>query len=309
MLIRKRMKGLDMHTDGHPGFIQNAVLDIKSTSQTLTFTPLKDSDRLPVMLQRYGCFYADRNYFTERQGLDSCLAILTFGGCGMIRTSAGESSLEQGSFVVINCMDYQYYRTVSSEGWDFKWFHFDGPLAAVYAKSINANRLYVFAASETADIRVHIGELFRYASKKTAYTDLLVSGKIITILNRAAEISLDRTAGPDVKYNNSCISKALEMIHDTFPEQITLSQLAEHAHISKYHFLRLFKSATGSTPHEYMISYRINESKKMLWQSRRSVADIAAASGFSDTNSYIRAFKRLCGVTPNAYRKEKAFPL
>jgi len=289
--------------------ILNFSLDIKSRSVTNTFTPGRDAGILPVSLEGYGCFYAESNYFTERRGLDSWLIIYTFGGCGMIRTLQEEKILGPGSLVMIDCMEYQFYRTASSEGWNFKWFHCKGPLAASYGTIINAEGLNVFAGPETDDTGMLIDELFIIASRKASYADILVSGKIIGILNKTVEIMLDMRAGSKEKSCNGCIDGAVDLIRESFPERISLEQMAEHAHLSKYHFLRIFKAATGLTPHEYLISYSINASKKLLWQTSLSVSEIAVECGFSDSNSFIRSFKKLCGVTPNVYRKEKAFPL
>ncbi len=285
------------------------LLDIDRRSVMNTYTPGRDADRLPVSLEQFGCFYAESSYFTERSGLDSWLLMYTFGGQGLVRTLNGETVAGPGSIVLIDCMEYQYYRTISCDSWNFKWFHFKGPLAGQYGEAITRDGLCVLNGPGTERAGAMIGELFECASRKSSYTDLLISGKIIEILNMIATERIGMTDKYSDRRCVSCIENAVGLIHSSFPERLSLEQMAEHAHLSKYHFLRLFRAETGLTPHEYVISHSVNMSKKMLWQTSATVADIASECGFSDSNSYIRAFKKLCGVTPNAYRKERAFPL
>lgn len=293
----------------HEKYMQRAVLDLKDSSSSYTVTKSKDLNSFQITLEGYGCFFANSGYFTERAGFNSFLLLYTFGGSGKIRTLNGESILGAGSVVVINCMEYQAYKTLDSKGWNFKWFHFKGSLAASFEIIINENGLRVFREDELVEIKSHIDTLFLCASKNTAHADLLCQSKIITILNNLTEITLYQNLKENSKNENTSIEKAISLIHKTYSQPISLDMLSSFSNVSKYHFIRLFKAYTGLTPYEYVLSYRINESKKILCQSNKPISFIATACGFSDSTSYIRGFKRLCNVTPNVYRKEKGFPL
>ena len=73
--------------------------------------------------------------------------------------------------------------------------------------------------------------------------------------------------------------------------------------LSKFHFMRLFKRYSGFSPYEYVLNYRIHDSKRLLKESDLSVKEIAYQVGFNDVNNYIREFKKLVGTTPVKYRK------
>jgi AraC-like DNA-binding protein len=89
-----------------------------------------------------------------------------------------------------------------------------------------------------------------------------------------------------------------------FPDKIGLNQIAAKAHISKFHFIRLFKKYYGRTPIQYVQEVRIENAKKLL-KKGRSVNDVCSAIGFTSKTSFITLFKKLTGTTPFNYQKRK----
>jgi AraC-like DNA-binding protein len=80
----------------------------------------------------------------------------------------------------------------------------------------------------------------------------------------------------------------------------SLETLAQIAGLSPFHFVRVFRQATGLPPHTYLTQLRINRAKAQL-QAGDPIADVAAATGFSDQSHLTRRFKRIVGVTPGQF--------
>ena len=95
---------------------------------------------------------------------------------------------------------------------------------------------------------------------------------------------------------------ALDYIHGHYQENISLSDVAAHVYLDKYHLVRVFKAATGYTPYEYLLNLRIDKSKPLLLYTAERVEDIARMVGFSNASCFISAFKRREGKTPLKYR-------
>ena len=74
--------------------------------------------------------------------------------------------------------------------------------------------------------------------------------------------------------------------------------------MSPYHLVRVFKQATGVSPHQYLIQVRVNNARALLMAGagKRSVAAVAEAVGFADQSHLTRHMKRLLGVTPGEVR-------
>jgi AraC family transcriptional regulator len=92
-----------------------------------------------------------------------------------------------------------------------------------------------------------------------------------------------------------------EYIHAHLDQNVALADLAEVAHLSEFHFARLFKQTTGLSPHQFVIHQRIERAKRLIAAGRLSLAQIAIDVGFSDQSQLNRHFKRLVGVTPKRF--------
>ena len=90
-------------------------------------------------------------------------------------------------------------------------------------------------------------------------------------------------------------------VEEHMSEPITLDQLAEQAHMSKYHFLRKFKELTGVTAHTYVMDKRLIRACELL-QKGEAITDVYLSTGFGDYSVFLRNFKNAFGMSPRAYR-------
>ena len=98
------------------------------------------------------------------------------------------------------------------------------------------------------------------------------------------------------------LDRVLSLINDRLADDLSLAELSACAHLSSYHFARLFKQSTGLPPHEYIIRQRIEKAKRLLLAGRMTVGEVAQAVGFFDNSNLYRHFKRLTGTTPRLFR-------
>jgi AraC family transcriptional regulator len=97
--------------------------------------------------------------------------------------------------------------------------------------------------------------------------------------------------------------KVADYIEEHLSDDFSLSELAETAGLSPFHFSRAFKESFGLPPHRYLSSRRIDKAKDLLARPNLSVTEIGAQLGFSETSSFSTAFLRHTGTTPTAYRR------
>jgi transcriptional regulator GlxA family with amidase domain len=86
-------------------------------------------------------------------------------------------------------------------------------------------------------------------------------------------------------------------------EDLSINTLARKACMSSSHFNRAFRSVFGSAPGEFVETLRINEAKRRLSVPKRTLETIAASVGFSDAQTFRRAFERRLGAKPRSYLK------
>ncbi len=84
-------------------------------------------------------------------------------------------------------------------------------------------------------------------------------------------------------------------------EDLNLNALADRAGLSAYHFARMFKESTGTSPHQYVLRCRVEQARLLLQVSGGRVVDVALKVGFSDQGHLARHFKRAYGITPEVF--------
>ena len=102
---------------------------------------------------------------------------------------------------------------------------------------------------------------------------------------------------------NRYILKAIGYIREHFTEEISISELIASFDLSKAYFNRTFKESCGQTPHQMILSLRMEKAGTLLQISDFSVTDIAKLCGFSDSSYFTLLFKRTYGCTPTVYRE------
>lgn len=98
------------------------------------------------------------------------------------------------------------------------------------------------------------------------------------------------------------LARAREFMMASYNRPISLTEIAREASLSTHHFLRLFKSLSGITPHQYLTSIRIEQARTLLSTTKRSINDICFDLGFESPTSFSLLFRRHTGSSPRDYR-------
>src|SRR5438552_18808103 len=96
--------------------------------------------------------------------------------------------------------------------------------------------------------------------------------------------------------------RAKDLADARYPEPLDVSALARAANLSPAHFSREFRRAFGETPHQYLLTRRLERAAALLRNTDRSVADICFRVGLRSVGSFTTSFRRVYGVSPTAYR-------
>lgn len=97
--------------------------------------------------------------------------------------------------------------------------------------------------------------------------------------------------------------RAWDLADARFAEPLRVADLARASRFSSAHFSRLFKEAFGESPHEYLLTRRLERAATMLRESDRSVVEICLAVGWSSVGSFTASFRRIHGEAPLSYRR------
>ena len=133
------------------------------------------------------------------------------------------------------------------------------------------------------------------------YATSLADALVVHFLRRyaASQGALGEVSGGLQPYN---LRRTTVYIQTHLAETLSLATLAAVAEMSPAHFARLFKQATGLTPHQYVSLCRIAHAKRLLAETDCALIEISAQVGCTDQSHFTALFRRYVSMTPQAYR-------
>lgn len=183
--------------------------------------------------------------------------------------------------------------------------------AALEAYEIDPGKARLgYAGGMNDTLLVQIGTAFRSLLERgPAPTDrLLVDGMRTTLAaHLVSQYSADHWRAPDMQAARTLdpvrLKRVVDLIEHKLDAELSLEELAAQACLSPFHFTRLFRRATGLTPHRFVMERRIQVAQERLALGRLSLVEIALETGFGSQANFNRVFRKATGMSPGQYRK------
>lgn len=207
-----------------------------------------------------------------------------------------------GSIITVNPGDVHDGKAFDPGGYQYRMVYLDpGMAAALLQRDARSGMPYGFRAPVTDDrelaARLHGALVMMDGHGGPESQAALVHALGDLFVRHAGPIPGCRT----VK-DRALADRACRFIHERLEDGVTLKEIADHAGMSQYHFLRMFKAVKGLPPHAYIIGLKVRRAKAAM-EGGASIAEAAADCGFSDQSHLTRQFKAFYGLTPGQFRK------
>jgi len=151
------------------------------------------------------------------------------------------------------------------------------------------------------------GSLERLLGLNFAYVEELASLESIEELCawivKVLDAFLDEVYAAAESRDLPVMRQAVSYIKQHFREELTLEDVAQEVHFSPYYVSRLFKEELGLTFIEYLTKTRIEEAKRLLLETNKTVSEISELVGYQDPSYFTKVFKKREGVTPTQFRR------
>ncbi|WP_175753345.1 AraC family transcriptional regulator [Burkholderia ambifaria] len=102
------------------------------------------------------------------------------------------------------------------------------------------------------------------------------------------------------------VALAKELLMEKADLGVSIEEVANECDLSRGYFIRAFSRATGRTPHQWLLEQRVVRARQLIETTDMTLAEIAAACGFSDQSHLNRLFARIVGHPPGAWRRGMA---
>jgi methylphosphotriester-DNA--protein-cysteine methyltransferase len=129
--------------------------------------------------------------------------------------------------------------------------------------------------------------------------------QLLTVFSQHLAAGARRHLMAAAPQEHQAVTSAKKFIQFHSGESISLEQVLKHVHVSRFHFCKIFKKATGMTLTEYIAHVRVGKAKSLLLDPTLRITDVVFAAGFGSIAQFNNIFKRIVGSAPRDYRAEQ----
>jgi len=139
-------------------------------------------------------------------------------------------------------------------------------------------------------------------STERLYTEYLAQALAVRMLYQGEQTRPETKNRGAAALPRHVLRRVIERMR-CFSTDLSLQVLANESGYSRVHFVRMFRAATGYSPHNYLLNLKLERARELLKTPSMSLIDIALDCGFSSHSHMSRLFHKIVGVTPSAYRR------
>jgi YesN/AraC family two-component response regulator len=126
--------------------------------------------------------------------------------------------------------------------------------------------------------------------------------QLVTLVGEVSRARLSGTRARAPRAPESRVRSVDAFIRTHLAERLSVEDLAQAAGLSVFYFTRMFKAATGRTPHDYVMEVRVEEAEKLLASTQLPLGEIASRLGFANQAHFSAVFRRKRGRPPSSLR-------
>lgn len=181
------------------------------------------------------------------------------------------------------------------------WIEYSGPAAIGHQRLLEINDGRVFRGELITGL---ISELRKLAApcENTPAAQAKITLLLTTVLTNLCATRSDST----VENEEEAVNRLLRNIVNNIADPPSVKEMAAAIGHSQAHFIRMFNRRTGLTPHQYIISIRINRAKHLLATTDLPLRDIANIVGYTSESMFCSAFRNATNITAGEYRSRVA---
>ncbi|MEP9316615.1 AraC family transcriptional regulator [Pseudomonas sp. LABIM340] len=213
------------------------------------------------------------------------------------RSWSGRGQVEAGPCDIITVSPNELHDGIPLRGAPRRWWmlYVEPTLLAELAGGEMAGREFTVPALADRQLAQRIASLLQHLPGACAEE---ASEGVLDLFGELLDQRLDTSVAT---LPSRSVARMLERIHDDPRNAPALVELAGIAGLTPFAALRRFRRELGTTPHAYLLQYRVRQAHKAIGEGR-TLADAAQLAGFADQSHMTRAFARQLGLTPGQWR-------
>lgn len=248
--------------------------------------------------------HPDNYMFTWEKGrtLNEFHMVLITDGEGVFESKqTGKIKVSNGDLFLLFPGVWHRYKPTKTTGWTERWIGFSGNIATKFlSNGFFTPQKPIISKCNKPNVLEHFNTLFKLFDEESLGFQQIASGVCLQLM---AEINNIQNGGNNVEHLNTMVSQTKKIMYKNINKSINLNKIASNLGISYSKFRLDFKIQTGVSPLQYYLLLKIEKSKELLMNTKKSQKEIAYELGFESDYYFNRLFKQKTGLTPGGYRK------
>lgn len=188
-------------------------------------------------------------------------------------------------------------------GWRYRMLYADPSLLCRVTEELGRRTAFPFIPEcvlfddELALELLRLHRLLEDSSSSPLELQTLLTWSLARLVLRHAS---DRPSPRHTRDGTTLAQRVRQILENRHAERISLEELAEESHTSRWYLLRTFRETFGMPPHTFLVQFRVRRARELL-RSGKEIAETATAVGFCDQSHLTRAFHRIVGISPGRY--------
>ena len=189
--------------------------------------------------------------------------------------------------------------------WEYAWIEFDGLKAKEVLETAGFSTDTPIYRPRHKDLAQQMSQEMLYIVRNSQESSFHLIGHLYLFLDYLTRSSSSILISQGNRMRDFYIREALTFLEQNFQNDISVENIAAFCGLNRSYFGKIFRSAIGKSPQEFLISYRMSKAGELLKLTSLSVADIGNAVGYPNQLHFSRAFKKTYGVSPRTWRYEQ----
>lgn len=217
--------------------------------------------------------------------------------------SISDYHLSAGSGFLVEPGKEMCYQTVPEENWDYIWVEFGGVRAGEYMNFAGLSCAQPMYMPQKPEQREELLQSLLALVKSEEEYPLRMTGYLYIFVDYLVRTSGNRKELLEGRKQETYVRKAVRYIEQNYSGRLSVEELARQFWLDRSYFGKVFKSVTGQSPQQFILSFRMERAAEKLTAGSTPIGDIGAAVGYPNLLNFSRAFKGVYGVSPREYRQ------
>lgn len=254
---------------------------------------------LPIFVKGAGAI--DPQFHVKREnGYAYDQLLFCTGGAGKVIFSGEEHMITENMCIFLPRKNpHEYYAL--GDKWEIKWVCFDGDGLPSLLERLEFTSPFICNILKDTGYELDIRHLYRSIIDDEVFGGFTASALLYGLLIKVYKSS-NSSNGVPRSQKNIVIANTLEYIDNNYYLPITIEILAELSGVTAQHLCRVFKETLDIRPFEYISRKRVQEAKKLLFETDESINEISNRVGYNDCSYFSSVFKKIEGTTPSDFR-------